>query len=763
MAKSKCLRVTVVAALLVLFTASAAWAETAAKSAGDELLAMVPAESLFCVRINNFDYTLSQTDQFLAGVSPMPMGVSMLVRMQLAQLFGSPQLQGINMGGSFAIFATAAPGGSMQPDMLSILVPIADYKQFVSGNPNIGQPDEKGISKITGVGGLVTQVGKFALIKPPGSYDKLVALKKSISEDKMANLTSALDAVETKQASEQPIWAYGNIQQVSKTFGPLIFATLQQAKTAMAGMPSTGMGPIGSPEKIIDIYIKLLETLMKETKSLTIALNPKPDVLNITETITALPGTDMANMFVADAAASKENKLLGYLEDGAMMNIAAKVNAPCCKKLYDKAFDLFAPIFGDTITAEDIAKMKTLTADAIDSLTGPIAFSFSTNAKYKPPFAIKYVLEVKDADKFNRVIEESIALWNKGTLADFYKGFGMQADCTIKRAADSYKGVSIDSAKIVIKSTDPNSPQAQMLAAMYGDGFEYRWAIVDGLCVMAVGGDVDSTIRALVDQVKAGGPKQIGNEMNAALALLPEADKADMVGTFNYVRVLNMVPAMMGAMMPVPMPQLDIPTKSNIVFAGNVGNGKLTVDIAIPKQHLAEIMAAFQMMMQHQMQQQMKMQSTPEQSVIPEGTWTCPMHPHIRARQKGKCPVCSMDFVPVSATKMQPNVSEARVTATKANLMQLHMAVIQFKMDIGRFPTEQEGLTALIKKPSGVTSYLAGGYLDTTELPKDGWGRDFIYKLWPESGKPFVIISYGADGKQGGQGDDADLRSTDAY
>lgn len=654
MAKSKCLRVTVVAALLVLFTASAAWAETAAKSSGDELLAMVPAESLFCVRINNFDYTLSQTDQFLAGVSPMPMGVSMLVRMQLAQLFGSPQLQGINMGGSFAIFATAAPGGSMQPDILSILVPIADYKQFVSGNPNIGQPDEKGISKITGVGGLVTQVGKFALIKPPGSYDKLVALKKSISEGKMANLTTALDVAETKQAAEQPIWAYGNIQQVSKTFGPLLFATLQQAKTAMAGMPSTGMGPIGSPEKIIDIYIKLLETLMKETKSLTIAVNPKPNVLNITETISALPGTDMAKMLVADAAASKENKLLGYLEDGAMMNIAAKVNAPCCKKLYDKAFDLFAPIFGDTTTAEDIAKMKTLSADTIDSLGGPVAMSLFIGTKHKPPFAFKSVLEVKDADKFNKVIEESIALWNKGTLADFYKGlFGMQADYTIKRAADSYKGVSIDSAKLVIKSTDPNSSQAQMITAMYGGGFEYRWAIVDGLCVYAVGGDVDSAIRALIDHVKAGGPKQIGSEMKAALALLPDAGKADVMGTFNYVRMLKMLPAMMGAMMPVPMPEIDIPTKSNFAFAGSVGNGKLTFDIAIPKEHLAEIMAAFQMMMQHQMQQQMEMQPTPMpgQPIMPEGTWTCQMHPHIRARQKGKCPVCSMDFVPVSSLK----------------------------------------------------------------------------------------------------------------
>ncbi|MHC4336451.1 MAG: hypothetical protein ACYSTG_00675 [Planctomycetota bacterium] len=607
MAKSKCSKITIAAALLVLFIAASLQAQTSA----DELLRIVPADSLFCVRINHFDYTLSQIDQFLAGVSPIPMGTSMLVRMQLAQLFGSPQLQGINMGGTFAIFGTLAPGEPIQPNqLLSILVPVTDYKQFVSGNPNVGPPDEKGVSKISRVGGVVTQAGNFALIKPPGSYDKLVKLAKSIKERRTASLATALDAAEAKQAIQQPIWIYGNIQQVSKTLGPLLFAKIEQTKKMMTTFPA-GTGPMGSPEKMIDIYIKLLETLIKETKSLTIALNPKPDVLNITKIITAMPGTDMANMFVTDTSAKKENKLLGYLEDGAVMNMAARMNVPCCKKFYDKAFDLFAPIFGDTIPAEDIAKMKALAANTIDSLGGAGAASSSIDSKHKPPFALKYVLEVKDADKFNKTIEESIKLWNQGALADFYKKtFGMGMDYSVKLAADTYKGVSIDSAKLVMKSTNANSPQAQMIAAMYGDSCEYRWAIVDGLCVFAIGGDADSAVRSLIDQVKAGGPKQLGSEMKAALALIPGADKADVMGTFNYVRVLKMLPAMMGAMMPVPMPEVDFPTKSNIAFAGTVGDGKLTFGIAIPKQHLAEIMAAFQMMMQHQMQQMQK-QSTP--------------------------------------------------------------------------------------------------------------------------------------------------------
>lgn len=104
----------------------------------------------------------------------------------------------------------------------------------------------------------------------------------------------------------------------------------------------------------------------------------------------------------------------------------------------------------------------------------------------------------------------------------------------------------------------------------------------------------------------------------------------------------------------------------------------------------------------------------------------------------------------------------ARVITTKASLKLLHNAVLQFKMDTGRFPTEEEGLKALIEQPSDVTNWQQGGYLETTEIPRDGWKRDFIYELSPESGKPFVIKSLGADGKEGGEDYDADLYSTDA-
>jgi general secretion pathway protein G len=107
------------------------------------------------------------------------------------------------------------------------------------------------------------------------------------------------------------------------------------------------------------------------------------------------------------------------------------------------------------------------------------------------------------------------------------------------------------------------------------------------------------------------------------------------------------------------------------------------------------------------------------------------------------------------------HTDRARVTTTKTSLRFLHTAVNQFKMDTGRFPTEDEGLYALLEQPTDVQNWPPGGYLETTDIPKDGWGNDFIYQLYPESGKPFVVKSLGADGQEGGEGYDADLLSTD--
>ncbi len=111
-------------------------------------------------------------------------------------------------------------------------------------------------------------------------------------------------------------------------------------------------------------------------------------------------------------------------------------------------------------------------------------------------------------------------------------------------------------------------------------------------------------------------------------------------------------------------------------------------------------------------------------------------------------------------TKVASKIDQARVTTTKANLKALHAAVNQFKMDTGRFPAEDEGLLALIERPSDVEIWEPGGYLETTDLPLDGWNREFIYVRYTEGGKEFAIVSMGPDGEEGTEDD---LLSTDAF
>ena len=105
----------------------------------------------------------------------------------------------------------------------------------------------------------------------------------------------------------------------------------------------------------------------------------------------------------------------------------------------------------------------------------------------------------------------------------------------------------------------------------------------------------------------------------------------------------------------------------------------------------------------------------------------------------------------------------AKVTTTKASLKELSSAVYQFYMDNNRYPTEDMGLVELVVQPSDCPNWQPNGYLNSTDVPPDGWGREFIFELYPENGKPFVIISRGADGQEAGEGYNADLYSTDAF
>jgi len=102
---------------------------------------------------------------------------------------------------------------------------------------------------------------------------------------------------------------------------------------------------------------------------------------------------------------------------------------------------------------------------------------------------------------------------------------------------------------------------------------------------------------------------------------------------------------------------------------------------------------------------------------------------------------------------------KARVVKAKLQIQNLSMALKKFKMDNGFYPSTEQGLEALVKKPvigRIPKNYPPKGYL--SKVPKDPWGNDYIY-ICPGEHADFEIISYGADGKEGGEGFDADIKS----
>jgi general secretion pathway protein G len=97
---------------------------------------------------------------------------------------------------------------------------------------------------------------------------------------------------------------------------------------------------------------------------------------------------------------------------------------------------------------------------------------------------------------------------------------------------------------------------------------------------------------------------------------------------------------------------------------------------------------------------------------------------------------------------------KAKIKAAKAQIELLSTALDTFRLDVGRYPTTEEGLEALRTKPGGLERW-DGPYLKK-DVPLDPWGKAYAYKSPGEHG-PFDIVSYGADGVSGGEGDNRDI------
>ena len=621
MFNSRSLRNVIVVATVAILAAGGVWASEAKKKRQDAgMMWAIPAKSLFCVRINKFDGTLDAANEFLKDVAPESLDAKAALLSKLGGLLGDNELRGVNKKGNIAIFGLNVQGESAAPGpmgniFIGALLPITKYENFISKNSNCGEPDDEGISTIAVNGqqrGLATNFRRYALLCPPNARENLIKVKKLLAQRKQS-LGRSLDAEERKQAGSSPVWVYLNVKQGSQMIQPMLFGGLEMMKAQLEKAKESGEAPmVIDPSGIINFYGGIFKMLLEGTDYVMLGLAPTSESCSVTVGVKAVPDTEMATMVGSPIDGDFGNEL-GYLDDGAMMNFGTKVDRPSLKAGYMKLFDLVGQMIPNGIPEADLEEMKTLTTEGINALGDSIAVSVGVNGKGSVPFWGKYVIEVEDEKAFKEVLEKELRMMEDGAFGDLYKGFGMEMDVKINRGAGTYKGVTIDAAKVNFKITE-KSMQSQMIGKMFGDGLDYNWAFVNNNCVYTIGGDADKMIRELIDQVKAGGPKKIGAEMKAAMDAIPESKQADVVGTFNYVRAINMA---MSFMIEGADSQDQVQSQSSIAFAGRTTeNGKMKFQMVLPKKHLQEIQSVFKTFipLMEKQQKELREKQTSDQS-----------------------------------------------------------------------------------------------------------------------------------------------------
>jgi general secretion pathway protein G len=100
-------------------------------------------------------------------------------------------------------------------------------------------------------------------------------------------------------------------------------------------------------------------------------------------------------------------------------------------------------------------------------------------------------------------------------------------------------------------------------------------------------------------------------------------------------------------------------------------------------------------------------------------------------------------------------LSESKVKAAKIQMQSFESALDLFNLDVGRYPSTAEGLTALVRRTPGAAAW-NGPYLKGNIVPNDPWNHPYVYHAPGEHGA-YDIVSYGSDGQEGGTGVAADI------
>ncbi|HLB73093.1 MAG TPA: hypothetical protein VJJ98_03660, partial [Sedimentisphaerales bacterium] len=199
----------------------------------------------------------------------------------------------------------------------AVLVPVTSYDAFLA-SPNVGRPDGRGVSQITPQGTMppmppmvVTKVAGFALVTDAQHADMLVTVATSIAAGRMPVL-AGVRAVADDDASAAPVWVYIDAQKAAEAMAPIAEAQMKAAASMPAASELAGsvLGAQAAPggaaampgmPGMMNLDIASMAKNMP-FRSVTLGLTPSPNVITIMARLSAIPGTELAQMFVRGSA-----------------------------------------------------------------------------------------------------------------------------------------------------------------------------------------------------------------------------------------------------------------------------------------------------------------------------------------------------------------------------------------------------------------------------------------------------------------------------
>jgi hypothetical protein len=573
----------------------------------DVLLDLLPSDCAICVRVNTFQLALGQLDQYLAGATPMPMGLSMMAAMQLTGVFGDPLLTGINMQGNFAM-AAVETGQEKKDLFLFFLVPSTGINAFLKGNTNLSVADANGVytlkvpnSPIGNLAIVPLREPNYLLITRQGNQAELLAVKKALTEKK-TSLKSKLDASVVKAAVENPAWAYVNLDKIYQLYGSTIkegFDKMQKSLNAQMGAQSKP-----SPMKM-EPFFEMFQYFAGQADWVTLSLKPTPQQMQMETVFAAKAGGELAGMLKPAPTPGKGWRYAGLLNDASSFKAICRLNKPLIQQLYIRMID----IFGKTAAEADkpqFEKMKALVIKSIPAMGDEVAMSFSYRAGM-PPFEMKEVVHINDS-KTMLDIQKEMA----GLVTTTYAAMGMPMEFAYAPSVEKYKGIDVGLYQIKFSSKDPNDQTMKAVEMMYGkQGLQYPMAVTSDRFLLAMGPDAMNQIKAMID---AKQPEPAAGDMKTALNIIPNNAGAEMVASVNILKLAKGMSDMMGQQMAAQsgreMPNfwqgIDPNTTSCMAAATFVENGRVRGQLILPKEHLLETAKVMMQIQQQQMAYYMK-------------------------------------------------------------------------------------------------------------------------------------------------------------